>query len=430
MGPSTMSDMETAKRMIERALTVEEALARILDGVTALAVEDVPLDAAHGRTLATDIVARLTQPPFHASAMDGYAVRAADVAELPAVLQVIGEAAAGLGYDGRIEAGQAIRIFTGAPVPDGADAIVIQENTRGTGGEPGDSPVRIEVYDGRPEAEHIRPLGGDFKAGELLLNASRVLDARALILAAAAGHGTLPVRRKPLVAIIPTGNELVEPGTTPGPDQIVSSNPVGLAAMLGAFGANVVMPGIARDRLGDLVAMIRSVEHADVVITTGGASVGDHDLVRPALAALGVELDFWKLAMRPGKPMLFGKLPADTAGSGRSYLGLPGNPVSAMITARLFAVPLVAALLGRDAAPLLPVDVPTATPIEKNGPRQHYMRAVLRTDTNGNSLVAALPNQDSSLLSPLSLANALIVRPIAAPPVPSGTRVPVLKLDF
>ncbi|MBX9926122.1 MAG: molybdopterin molybdotransferase MoeA [Hyphomicrobiaceae bacterium] len=406
-------------------MTVEEALAHILDGVTPLSAEDVPLDAAHGRTLAADVVARLTQPPFAASAMDGYAVRAADVARLPARLTVIGEAAAGRSFSGpEVGAGEAVRIFTGAPIPAGTDAIVIQENTR-----PASTPSVIEVHAGRPEAEHIRPMGGDFKASETLLASGRILDARALILASASGHATLAVRRRPVVAIIPTGDELVQPGTTPGPDQIISSNPVGLAAMLRAFGAETICPGIARDHLDHVVEMMRAVAHADIVLTTGGASVGDHDLVRPALAELGVSLDFWKLAMRPGKPMLFGRVPGARSPA-RSYLGLPGNPVSAMVTARLFAVPLINALLGRDPAPLAAMDVPLARPLEKNGPRQHYMRAVLRTDAAGSSLVAALPNQDSSLLSPLALANALIVRPINAPSAPVGTPVPVIRLDF
>jgi len=410
----------------ERALTVDEALSRILDGVTPLEAEAVELDAAHGRTLAADVLARLTQPPFDASAMDGYAVRAADVANLPARLSVVGEAAAGRRFAGHVGAGEAVRIFTGAPVPSGADAIVIQENTRVVG----DDGSRIEVGSGSVESEHIRPRGGDFKQSELLLEAGRVIDTRALILAAAAGHSTLPARRRPLVAIIPTGDELVPPGTLPGHDQIVSSNPVGLAAMLRTFGAETILPGIARDRLDHLVAMMRDVAHADIILTTGGASVGDHDLVRPALAELGVQLDFWKLAMRPGKPMLFGRIAGRAETSRRAYLGLPGNPVSAMITARLFVVPLVAALLGRDAAPLSAIDVPTAMPLAPNGARQHYMRAVLRTNAAGQSMVAALPNQDSSLLSPLALANALIVRPINAPAVSAGTAVPVIGLDF
>jgi len=400
------------------ALTVAQALAHILAGVSPLPAQSVPLVQAAGRILAADLHARLTQPPFDASAMDGYAVRASDVASLPARLQVIGEAAAGRGFGGEISVGEAVRIFTGAPVPTGADAIVIQENTRAIAGN------MIDVCDGQPDHAHIRPRGGDFTNGDRLLEAGRILDARALTLAAAGGHAALDVRRRPVVAIIATGDELVPPGQAPGPDQIVSSNPVGLAAMLQAFGAEPRVIGIARDTMDDLLAKLEAAADADIIVTTGGASVGDHDLVRPALAQLGVTLDFWKLAMRPGKPMLFGRR------AGQSYLGLPGNPVSALITCRVFVVPLVAALLGRPATALAALTAPATVPLEANGPRQHYMRACLNASADGGLAVTPMPNQDSSLLTPMAAADCLLMRPANAPAVPAGTRVPVLRLDF
>jgi molybdopterin molybdotransferase len=398
-------------------LTVAEALGRILDGATPLETEHAPLLDAHRRTLAQDLTARLTQPPFDASAMDGYAVRAADVATLPATLRVIGEAAAGSSFDGHLQPGQAVRIFTGAPVPAGADAIVIQENTRPAAGT-------VTVHDGSPDPGHIRPSGGDFRHGQTVLNAGRMLDARALTLAAASGHATLPVRRRPVVAILATGDELVPPGQTPGPNQIVSSNPVGLAAIVRAFGGTPVLLGIAPDHQAKLEGLIAGAPEADILVTTGGASVGDHDLVRPALAHLGMALDFWNIAMRPGKPMLFGRL------NSQRVLGLPGNPVSALIGARVFLCPLIGALLGAPPADademraVLSVDTPA------NGPRQHYMRAVLTMRENAVPVVTPAGNQDSSLLAPMAEANALIVRPPNAPAQPAGSTVQVLRLDY
>jgi molybdopterin molybdotransferase len=400
------------------ALSVDEALARILEGVAPLDPEPAELMVAHGRVLAADCVAQLTQPPFDASAMDGYAVRAADVTSLPATLTVTGEAAAGAGHRGAaVGAGQAVRIFTGAPLPAGADAIVIQENTTRDG-----SILTVRV--GTPNAEHIRPAGGDFVRGQVLLQAGRVLDARALTLAAAGGHATLSLRRRPQVAIIATGDELVPPGTTPGPDQIVSSNPVGLAALVRAFGGQPLVMGIASDTLSDLEVKLDAARHADIVVTTGGASVGDHDLVRPALKRRGMALDFWQIAMRPGKPLLFAK-----AGPQR-VLGLPGNPVSALITGRVFLAPLITALLGSPARPLIAQRAITTAAIEANGPRQHYMRATLDTGPSGGGLVTPASSQDSSLLTALASADVLIVRPPHASATPAGGEVAVISIDF
>jgi molybdopterin molybdotransferase len=398
-------------------LSVDEALARILDGAQPARVECVPLAQAAHRILAEEVRATLTQPPFNASAMDGYAVRAADVASLPAALTLIGEARAGEGFSGTVGAGQCARIFTGAPVPNGADAIVIQENTTAEG-------RRVIVVEGAPDPAHIRPRGGDFAEGDVLLSPGRVLDARAILLAAAMGHGTLAVRRKPVIAVLATGDELVEPGETPGPDQIVSSNPYGLAAMIAAAGAEPRLLGIARDTRAALEEKISAAADADVLVTTGGASVGDHDLVGPVLKARGMALDFWKIAMRPGKPMLFGRL-----GSQR-VLGLPGNPVSALICGRVFLIPLIDKLLGREVSPSAAVRARLTTDLERNGPRQHYMRAVTARDTDRGLVVTPQTSQDSSLMSPLAASNGLIVRAVDAPALKAGDEVDVLPLDF
>jgi molybdopterin molybdotransferase len=398
-------------------LSVDEALARILDGAQVTGVERVPLMAAAHRILTEELRATLTQPPFNASAMDGYAVRAADVTTLPATLTLIGEARAGEAFSGSVGAGQCARIFTGAPVPAGADAIVIQENTKADGSS-------VTVVEGSPDPAHVRPRGGDFAEGQVLLSPGRVLDARAILLAAAMGHGTLAVRKKPIIAVLATGDELVEPGQKPGPDQIVSSNPYGLAAMIAAAGGEPHLLGIARDTHTALEEKIASAADADVLVTTGGASVGDHDLVGPVLKSRGIALDFWKIAMRPGKPMLFGKL-----GTQR-VLGLPGNPVSALICGRVFLMPLIDRLLGRETSSWAPVRARLTEPLEKNGPRQHYMRAVTSQDANGVLLVAPQSSQDSSLMSPLAASNALIVRTVDAPALKAGDEADVLPMDF
>jgi molybdopterin molybdotransferase len=399
------------------ALSVENALALILQDVTPLEAERVALWQAHGRTLAQDLITRLTQPPFAASAMDGYAVRLADIATLPATVLIVGESAAGSAYPGTINQGQAVRILTGAPIPDGADCIVIQENTVRSGAD-------LTVREGTPDKAHIRPMGGDFLSGVPILQAGRTLDARALSLAAASGHDELPVRRRPRVAILATGDELVPPGVMPGPDQIVSSNPVGLAALVTACGGQPILLGIAPDNQAAIEACLSAAKNADILLTTGGASVGDHDLIRPALENLGMTLSFWNLAMRPGKPMIFGHL------ANQRVLGLPGNPVSALITARVFLCPLIAALLGKPTQPESTVAATLTVGLDANGPRQHYMRGVMRTSDTGTVVVAPLLNQDSSLLSLLSAANCLIVRPPFAQPQPIGAVIPVQPLDF
>jgi molybdopterin molybdotransferase len=398
-------------------ISVEEALRRILDGIEPTPPETVPIEHARGRVLAEPFAALVTQPPFDASAMDGYAVRAADVTELPCSLEVIGVAAAGHPFSGSVAKGQAVRIFTGAPVPDGADAIVIQENAERDG-------AKVIVREVTVETAHIRTTGFDFRQGDELLAAGRRLGPREISLAAAMGHGQVSVRRRPRIAILSTGDELVEPGSPLGPGQIIASNHLGIAALAEAAGAETEQLGIARDTQADLDRHIARAQGADILVTSGGASVGDHDLVAPVLEAHGMTLAFWKIAMRPGKPLMFGRL------GPLRVLGLPGNPVSSLVCSRLFLLPLIRTLLGQPAAAEDLAQARLSGPLEANGPRQHYMRAVAKSGSDGLPLVAPVRSQDSFLLSPLAEANCLIVRPPYAPAVPAGGLVPILPLDL
>jgi molybdopterin molybdotransferase len=399
-------------------LPVETALARIVGSAAVITQnEDVSLSSATGRVLAAPLAAHFTQPPFDASAMDGYDVRTADVRALPAQLRVIGESAAGHSFSGALGAGDAVRIFTGAPIPTGADAIVIQEDTTRDGGI-------ITVTKGVPDADHIRPAGGDFSAGQTLIGTDRRLTARHITLAAAMGHPTLRVRRRPVVAILATGDELVLPGTTPGPDQIVCSNIYGIAAMVAAAGGEPRLIGIARDTPESLTVHVEKAQGADVLITVGGASVGDHDLVSPVLQSRGMALNFWNIAMRPGKPLMHGRL------GGQHVLGLPGNPVSSLVCTRLFLIPLIRALLGLPAESDQTVLARTVVALAANGIRAHYMRATLEAGPDNTPTATPVRSQDSSLLTPLAGANCLLVRPVGAPALPAGSLVPTLALDF
>jgi molybdopterin molybdotransferase len=396
-------------------LPVDEARAHILAGVRPLPRERVNVGEALGRTLAADLVAKRDQPPCAVSAMDGYAVRAADVERVPATLCLVGAASAGHASPHTVGPGEAVRIFTGAPVPDGADAVVMQENATAAG-------THVTIAEAVAPGRFIRRQGLDFARGETLLQACR-LGARQLGLAAAMGHGTLSVRRRPVVAILATGSELVPPGTSPKPGQIVSSNSVALAGMVALWGGVPRDLGIARDDLGATRDALTGAAGADVLVTTGGASVGEHDLVRQALEAEGYTLGFWKIAMRPGKPLMFA-----THGRRRA-LGLPGNPVSAIVCARIFLRPLLAALLGL-AADETVTTARLAEALPANDRRQDYLRASLERAPDGTLTARPFPVQDSSMQRALARADGLIVRPPFDEPQPSGAIVSVLPLDF
>jgi molybdopterin molybdotransferase len=400
-------------------LSVSEALERILDQAAPLEALKVDLLAAPGRTLAAPIHAHFDNPPFDASAMDGYAVRADDIAELPATLELIGESGAGSPYSGRVGRGQAVRILTGAPVPRGADTVVIQENVSA-------SETTVTIRSPAAQGANIRRQGEDFAKDALLLDRGRRLTARDILLAAASGNSEISVVRKPVIAILSTGDELVEPGLPLAPGQIPASNGYALAAMIGSAGGEAKLLGIARDNLTSLDRLLRDAETADILLTIGGASVGDRDLVRPALEAAGAKLDFYKVAMRPGKPLFFGRRRIN--GRKQLCLGLPGNPVSAIISARIFLVPLITRMLGRAADPEM-TDAILAEPIAANGPRQHFMRALLDR-THSPPRVAPLKSQDSGLVTVLQRADCLLVVAPDAPPQPAGTPVKILSLDI
>lgn len=402
-------------------LPVAEALRQVLANVAPLETENAAINGAAGRTLADDVHARLTHPPFPASSMDGYAVRASDIASVPVTLTLQGEAAAGRPYDGVLKPKNAVRIFTGAALPDGADCVVIQEDTRANGGQ-------IEILERSSSGDNMRPLGQDFREGARLLQKGKKLNARDVMLAASAGLANLNVIRKPIVAVLATGDELVPPGTPPRSGQIVASNSTALAVLVQSAGGSAQTLGIARDTHESLAEKLAASRDADILITTGGASVGDHDLVRPALENAGAKLDFYKIAMRPGKPMFFGSRPRTNSKTPQRILGLPGNPVSALIGARVFLVPLIASLLGRPET-LQTVRATLAAPLKANGPRDHYMRAKL-DQTTIPPRVTAFPNQDSALTSVFAAADCLVVIPAHSAPLAAGATVAVLPLDF
>jgi molybdopterin molybdotransferase len=401
-------------------IPVAEALARVLAGIPGpVSAETVKIAEAAGRTLAEDVCATRTQPPFRASAMDGYAVRSTDVATPPATLRLVGVSSAGHGFTGTIAAGEAVRIFTGAPVPDGADAILIQENAEAT-------PQAVTAREPAAPGRFIRPSGLDFKVGDRLLRAGDTLEPRRIALAAAGGHGNLSVRRRPRVAILATGDELVAPGEPARWDQIVASNGLAVAALVREAGAEAVDLGIAGDTLAALDQAIgRAVAaEADLLVTLGGASVGDHDLVQSALHAQGLELGFWRVALRPGKPLMHGRL-------GRmAVLGLPGNPVASVVCGLLFVVPVLRALLGdphaaadRSEPAILGCD------LAQNDLRQDYLRARIETAPDRLPIVHPENRQDSSMLFILGSAEALLVRAPHAPAAKAGEPCRIIRLD-
>jgi molybdopterin molybdotransferase len=390
----------------------DAARERLLGDVAPLPAETVPLAHVHGRVLVSPLHARLTQPPFNASAMDGWAVRFAD---LPGPFRILGLSSAGHGFAGALSAGETVRIFTGAPLPDGADTVIIQEEITATETHAtltGEGPPRTRA--------HVRLRGQDFAENTMLIAAGTRLSARHLGLAAAAGHSDLLVHRRPRVTLLATGDELVAPGMVPGPGQIVSSNGVMLAALLTTAGAEVTDLGILRDdRAAIAAAVATAAPHTDLLLTIGGASVGDHDLIIPALSDLGASLDFWKIALRPGKPLIAGRL-----GQTR-ILGLPGNPVSAYVCALLFATPLLRRLGGMD--PAIPVlNRPLAEPLPATGPRRDHLRARLLAD----GTVEPMPSQDSAQLARLAEADVLIVRDALSEPAQAGDMVACIPLDM
>jgi molybdopterin molybdotransferase len=400
-------------------MLVAEALGRVLAGTEPLPAQPTPLGDAHGRVLAADLAALRTQPPADVSAMDGYAVRAADVARVPVKLKLVGEVAAGHPFDGTVDAGEAARIFTGGVLPPGTDAIVIQEHTT----REGDAVV---VTTSAAKGKHVRIAGLDFADRAVLLRKGRRLSDRDLALAAAMNHPTVPVHRAAKVAVLATGDELVMPGSKADVGEIVYSNGYATMALARREGCAIIDLGIVPDRLVETIAAVRRARElgADILVTSGGASVGDYDLVRNALAAEGLALSFWKVALRPGRPLMHGRL------GEMHVLGLPGNPVSAYVCAVLFLVPLIRRLAGRgDVEPALETAV-LGCNLPANDERADYLRATLAPSSNGASVATPAPLQDSSMLRPLAQADCLLVREPHAPAAEAGSPCRVLRLEI
>lgn len=396
-------------------ISVEEARGRILDTLRPTPAEVVALANAWNRVTAEGVAARLTQPPADVSAMDGYALRAAD-GNLGASLRVVGAAPAGHPYDGRIGPGEAIRLFTGSVVPAGADAILLQEDATRDGDI-------VRVNEAVSSGRHIRRAGQDFAAGDVVIPAGRRITARDVGLAAAANHPWLSVHRRPRVAILATGDEIAMPGEPIPPGGIVSSNSHALAALVRAAGGVPMILPVARDEHAAIGAVADSIGGMDMLVTTGGASVGDHDLVIEALKARGMTLDFWQIAMRPGKPLLFGRLAATPV------LGLPGNPVSAMVCGILFLLPALSRLSGLPAAPPPVSAALLGAPLKRNDHRADHLRAALSADPAGRIVVTPFPVQDSGMLRRLAVADALILREPHASALAEGSEIGIIRLD-
>ena len=394
-------------------ISVEEALSRLLTPLEKLPLEQVSIVDGLGRVLAEDVAARRTQPPFAVSAMDGYAVRAEDLAAVPVELRIVAEVPAGAGFGGHVGPGEAARIFTGAPLPAGTDTIVIQENTQRDGD-------RVRVIEGAAHGRYVRREGLDFGESDVLLRAGRRLTARDIGLLAAMNRPWLFVHRRPRIGILSTGDEIVMPGDPIGPHQIVSSNSLALAAFVAVCGGIPVSVGNAPDDPEALRQIAAATRGVDLLVTTGGASVGDHDLVRDALGADGLELDFWQIAMRPGKPLMVGSY------RGTPMVGLPGNPVSTLVCALLFLRPALERLSG--AAPAAEA-APTArlgAPLPKNDRRQDYLRSRLALAADGTLEVFPFEVQDSSMMRLMATADCLVVRPPLAPAIAAGALVPIV----
>jgi molybdopterin molybdotransferase len=394
-------------------ISVEEAQGRLLAPLDQLPAEQISLADGLGRILAEDLAARRTQPPFAVSAMDGYAVRATDLSAVPAILRIVAEVPAGAGFGGRVGPGEAVRIFTGAPLPEDTDTIVIQENTERLG-------ERVRVLEAAPRGRYVRREGLDFAAGEVLLRAGRRLTARDIGLLAAMNRPWLFVHRRPRVAILSTGDEIVMPGEPIGPHQIVSSNSLALAAFVAACGGTPVVLGNAPDDATALRRIAAATGGVDLLVTTGGASVGDHDLVRDALSTDGLALDFWQIAMRPGKPLMVGRY------RGTPMLGLPGNPVSTLVCALLFLKPALDRLSGLVRDPEAIATARLGVALGENDRRQDYLRSRLARGADGMLEVFPFEVQDSSMIRTLAAADCLVMRPPRAPAAKVGAIVPLV----
>ena len=403
---------ETTSGMI----SVDEAMAKVLAGVFRLSAEDISVADAVGRVLAEDVASRITQPPVAVSSMDGYAVRSEDVANVPATLTMIGESAAGDGFDGAVGPGQTSRIFTGAPLPEGADAVVIQEDTDADGDQ-------ITMKESSKAGRFVRPAGLDFKDGDVLLTAGTRLNSRDIALASAMNIPWLKVVRRPKVAILATGNELVLPGEPLGPTQIISSNSLGIAALVRSHGGIPVNLGIAEDDSDNLREMLAGVKGSDMLVTIGGASVGDYDLIKSVLGEEGLDITFGRVAMRPGKPLIFGNI------YGTPMLGLPGNPVSAGVTAALFLTAAMEVMSGKQHADEIKETAILTADLKENDQRQDYLRSDLGIGSSGELTATPFSGQDSSMLANFARASCLVIRPPFAKPAKAGDRVEILRLD-
>ncbi len=396
-------------------ISVDEARAKILKDIRPVGTEVIALSHASGRVMANDAISRRTQPPSDMSAMDGFAVKAADIVTTPVDLKIIGEVPAGGGLNIEVKAGEAVRIFTGAPLPRGTDTIVIQEDTEFT-------EETVTIKEGSAKGTYVRPAGLDFREGDVGLSAPKILAPRDIGLLASMNIPWVTVRRKPRIALLSTGDELVRPGEPLGTNQIISSNSLLVASIIEAAGGEALDLGIAKDNAESLREKVQDAKSADMLITLGGASVGDHDLIQPVLGKEGLSVDFWRIAMRPGKPLIFGSF------AGIPMLGMPGNPVSSMICSYLFLIPALDVLRG-----LPPRHPPRQKAVlghdlKQNDRREDYMRAQIIGEENGLPLVQLFSKQDSSMLSPLSSADCLIVRAPFAEALVKGAEVEMIPL--
>ena len=401
-------------------LPVDDALAAITKGLTPVSVENVAMaeaparDDVIGRILGEDIHAALNHPPHDVSAMDGYAVISSDLVNIPAKLDVIGESAAGHPFDGVISHGQAVRIFTGAYCAQGSDAIVIQENTDEDNGV-------VSIHEAPSPGQFIRPKGNDFRQGALIAQKGDILTPRLLSLMASAGVRAFKLYQRPQITVISTGDELVAPGHIPKEGQIISSNGLFLKTYLSVIGADVIDLGIIPDEDDALEEAFERAQEADLIVTSGGASVGHHDGVAKAMTnENGTKLNFWRIAMRPGKPLIFGKI------NGVPMLGLPGNPVSTGVCAMVFVATALKTLSGQDTSQDWGLDIRTgllATPLKENDKRQDYLRAKISTTDKGEVMLSPFDKQDSGMLKLLAEADALVIRPPFAPEAKAGDLV-------